>query len=554
MRKNWVGWAQGLVVVLIIALVASFFFLNMAGPVKPSPEDEPSGPSESATQTPPPVDPDGPQPGVPLVPVAEHKMWKLDEPVNPDRQLDYRSSSGALDLPEALGAELSPYWSQLVTWESCGSDMCAKVMVPLDWEEPGLAALSIAIRKVPSATGANGPLFVNPGGPGFGGQDFAEGLGADAWEGYDIVGWDPRGTGESTTVECGSTEQTDEVFELDGSPDDAAEEDALKDGWSEFARLCRDNSGQLLDHLTTVENVRDLDLIRHLLGAEKLNYVGVSYGTYVGAVYAELFPDRAGRLVLDSAVDITDDEEAVSQSEGFELALRNFATWCGDNEKCKLGDSADEVVDVIAGFLAGLDSKPITVGDRTLTQSLATTGVALFLYSDEEAYPSLSYVLGEAMAGQGEDLLNASDGLNGRDANSYETVAFAFPATRCVDGSDEGIAASYEWWEENKGKSPVFGTNMGMDLVCETWTAASAPPLKLTGAGAPPILVVGTTGDSATPYEHAISMAEQLESGVLLTLDGAGHGAVTGSNQCIKDAVAKFMEEGTAPEDGTVCT
>ncbi len=551
MGKNWVGWTQGVVVVLVVALVASFFFLGMAG----GPIPEPPAPSrEPSVQTPPAVDPSKAQPGVPLVPVEDHEVWDLGENLNEDRQLDVTADEGEIELPEALGTDLSPYWDQTVDWQPCDEELCAQILAPLDWEEPGKAAVEIAMRKVPSAEPTRGPLFVNPGGPGFGGQSFATNLGADAWEGYDIVGWDPRGTGESTAVECGTTEQTDEVFELDGSPDDAAERAALEKGWAEFARQCRENSGVLLDHITTIENVRDLDLLRHLLGAEKLNYVGVSYGTYVGAVYAELFPDRAGRLVLDSAVDITDDEESAAQSEGFELALRNYAEWCADNEKCILGDSVDEVVDGIADFLAGLDSEPIEVGDRVLTQGLATTGVALFLYSDEEAYPSLTYVINEAMQGEGSYLLGASDDLNGRTETSWETVAFAFPATRCVDSADEGIDASYEWWEKNRKKSPVFGTNMGVDFVCETWTAAPAPQLKLTAKGAPTILVVGTTGDSATPYEHAVSMAKQLEPGVLLTFDGAGHGAVTSGNKCIAKAVSKYLEEGVAPEDGTTCS
>ena len=551
MRKNWVGLTQGVVVVLVVSLVASFFLLGMAGgptPDPPAPSQEPS------VQTPPAVDASEVQPGVPLVPVEDHEMWTFDENLNEDRQLEVKAGAGEIALPEALGTDLAPYWNQTVDWQPCDEELCAQIMAPLDWDEPGTAAVEIAMRKVPSADPTRGPLFVNPGGPGFGGQSFATNLGVDAWQGYDIVGWDPRGTGESTAVECGTTQQTDEVFELDGSPDDAAERAALEDGWAEFARQCRESSGALLDHITTIENVRDLDLLRHLLGAEKLNYVGVSYGTYVGAVYAELFPERAGRLVLDSAVDITDDEESASQSEGFELALRNYAEWCADSDKCTLGDSTDEVVDGIADFLAGLDSEPIEVGDRVLTQGLATTGVALFLYSDEEAYPALTYVINEAMQGEGSYLLEASDDLNGRAENSWETVAFAFPATRCVDSADEGIDASYEWWEKNREKSPVFGYNMGVDFVCQTWTASPSPQLKLTAKGAPSILVVGTTGDSATPYEHAVSMAKQLESGVLLTFDGAGHGAVTSGNECIAAAVSTYLEEGAAPEDGTTCS
>ncbi|MDO5737565.1 MAG: alpha/beta hydrolase [Propionibacteriaceae bacterium] len=550
MRTRWSGWARSAVVMVIaIALVASYFLFGFSSGALP--EAQPS--VASTIQTPPAVEASGPLPGVPTVAISEHATWDDVEQLNPDRQLDADAGAAAAALPQPLGEDLASYWDQSVEWSPCGAQLCASVLAPLDWEEPGRAAVEIAMRKLPSSESSKGPLFVNPGGPGYGGQAFAVSLGVDAWKGYDIIGWDPRGTGESSRVECGTTEQTDGVFQLDGSPDDEDEKAALVDGWSGFARQCRDASGDLLDHLTTIENVRDLDLLRHLLGADKLNFLGVSYGTYVGAVYAELFPERTGRMVLDSAVNITNDKEAPSQSTGFELALRNYALWCADTEPCRLGDTADEVVDRIATFLAGLDEQPIPVGNRTLTQGLAAAGVAFYLYSDEKSYPGLTFAATDAMDGRASDLLGAADKLNGRGRDSYKTVAFAFPATRCVDGADEGIAAADRKWREKKARSSVFAANMGMDFVCETWTADSAPRLKLTAHGAPPILVVGTTGDSATPYEHAVSMAEQLESGVLLTFDGVGHGAVTSGNECVAAAVTTYLVDEAVPEDGTVC-
>ncbi len=562
MATNWVTMAEKTTVVLSIGLVASFFLFGMAGGGQAEPETTPMPSPTASPTTEPPAIPDptgapepepGIQPGVPLVSVGEMETWPPPDGRNQDRQLDYRTDDPSVVLPEAPSADLHGYWDQEVSWDACGDDECARVLVPLDWENPGEAALHIAMRRVAGADPSLGPLFVNPGGPGHGGQNYAQRLGEMGWDNYDVVGWDPRGTGESTGVQCGTTEQTDARFEMDATPEGPGDVAALRDGFSEFAQQCRDASGPLLDHLSTIENVRDLDLLRHLLGAQKLNYVGASYGTYVGAMYAQLFPERAGRLVLDSAVDITDDVDAPVQAEGFELALRNYAQWCVEQTVCVLGDTADDVVASIADFLANLKNDPIPVGDRLLTQNLATAGIALFLYADEQAYPTLTQVVSEGFLGRGALLLSAANSLNGRRESGYDTSTFAFPATLCVDWEDRGVDYAYGAWQEVARRSPVFGAHMGMSLVCETWTADSVPPLKITAEGAPTILVVGTTGDSATPYEHAVSMAEQLSSAVLLTLDGPGHGAVTSGNECISRSVAGFLIDGEPPQDGTVC-
>ena len=453
--------------------------------------------------------------------------------------------------------KLGDFYNQKVAWSKCKAhpaNECADVKVPLDYKKPGGKTITIAMMKVPAKSGKPiGTLFVNPGGPGIEGGTFATNLGSDKWKGYDIIAWDPRGSGESTHVQCGTTEQTDKAYFADGTPDDEAEKTALNDVWAAFARECREASGELLDHISTIENVRDLDLLRFLTGAEKLNYLGVSYGTFIGAMYAELFPERTGHLVLDSAMDITNEGE-VSQAEGFELALGLYADWCAGEGSCSLGNSRDEVISRINSFLHGLDAKPLKVGDRQVTQGQGANGIALFLYSGKEAYPGLTQLLDSAMNGDGRVILKASDLLSGRAENGWETVAYAFPAIRCVDQPDAGVAATEEARKKVAEKAPVFGGNMGSELVCERWTANSAPNLKLTGKGAAPILVVGATGDSATPYQQAVTMAKQLESGHLLTYDGPGHGSVTSGNACVDETVTAYFEDGTLPEDGKTCS
>lgn len=480
------------------------------------------------------------------------ETFTADAPLNPDRQTELVSDDDPLGLPDGLG-DLRAYAEQGIDWQVCGEALCAKVLAPLDWDDPASAAVELAVLKVPSADPTHDPLFVNPGGPGAGGTDFALQFQPDHWRGRDVIGWDPRGTGNSTHVVCGTLEETDELFELDSSPDDEAEDRALQDGYRGFAQQCREGSGKLLDHISSVDVARDMDLLRHLVGAEKLNFFGVSYGTYIGAMYATLFPSTSGRLILDGAVEITD-ADPVFQIEGFERAFVNWTEWCAGQEACALhGKSAEELQDQISEWLGSLDASPLDVGSRQLTQGLAATGIALFLYADDSAYRTLALVLQEAMAGQGQALLEAADQLNGRGADAYETIAFAFPAMLCSDASDEGIDAVPELAEEGWAKAPKLGRHMGLSYQCETWTVDPLPLWKLDAKDADPILVVGSTGDSATPYEQAERMAGQLEPARLLTFDGPGHGAVTGPNECIGDAVAKFLDSGELPDEGTVC-
>ncbi|GAA4890854.1 alpha/beta hydrolase [Tessaracoccus lubricantis] len=543
---------QMILAMIALALVGALFLGGMVGGRS---RDTPASPTRPGPVTPSPVPSGQRMPGVPATPVAEQPTVSPVEDPNPDRQLDYRAQGEpSVDFLDGLGS-YQEYATQTVEWEECaqgGRVQCTTVLAPLDWEDPAGDAIELAVTRVPGGDSSRGPLFVNPGGPGFGGQEMAVGL-AGRWENYDTYGWDPRGTGESTHVVCGTFEETEQMILLDGSPDDTAEDRALRQGSRDFAQQCRDGSGKLLDHLTTIDVVRDLDLLRHLAGAEKLNYVGVSYGTYVGAMYAQLFPDTAGRLVLDAAVEITD-REPTPQVAGFELALDNFIEWCAGSDLCDLGDDAAAIRADIDSMLTRLDQRPLEVNGRRLTQTLGALGIAVLLYEDDEAYRSLAQYIGEAIAGDGEALLTLADLYNGRTANSYGTPLYAFPAMGCVDGQDEGADAVLPAWRETFSVAPLMAPNMGTSYACEFWTADSAPQLDITAPGAPPILVVGTTGDSATPYEQAVSMAEQLESGSLLTLEGAGHGAVTGDNQCIAEAVDGFLYDGVVPAEGTRCT
>jgi pimeloyl-ACP methyl ester carboxylesterase len=479
-----------------------------------------------------------------------------DRPVEPFPDV---TPAGFADPPPGQG--LQRYLDQVIEWVPCAAGSvegdCADILVPLDYADPDGQAITLAVFKRPPAdgVGAMGPLFVNPGGPGTPGRGVAAWLDAASLPGYSLVGWDPRGVGASTPVVCDT--DLDALRALDASPDDAAEEEAFVDGWRAFDQSCLAQSGRLLQHVGTADTVADLDLLRALLGADRLNYLGYSYGTAIGALYAQTYPDKVGRMVLDSPVNITDND-SVSQAAGFDVAFGNFADWCVESG-CRLATpgmatGADLVTATIA-WLDALDQVPVPVGDRFLTQSLASDGLALYLYQDASAYPDLADALGEAEVGDGAALLEAADGLWERnDDGSYSPALGAFTAIRCVDGTDSGLAGAFAEWRKEAAEAPLFGGSAGLDVACEVWPVrASLDDVTITAAGAAPILVVGATGDSATPYEYAQWMEEQMPSARLLTYDGPGHATYGGRNDCVDTTVNTYLNEGTLPPKGTVC-
>lgn len=475
---------------------------------------------------------------------------------SPDRQRPTATRarpSGFADPP--LGSGAGRYLHERIAWTACGKFSCGSVRVPLDWDRPDGPAITLRMKKA-AATGKHlGTMFINPGGPGSSGQDMLSDFDVSKFPGYDVIGWDPRGSGASTPVRCGTDAQTDAYFGLDSSPDDQKEWSELEAGTKAFTQQCRAASGPLLDHISTIDTARDLDLLRYLVGDSRLNYLGISYGTFIGATYAEMYPGRVGRMVLDSAVNITDDQ-SVTQTMGFDKAFRSFAGWCAAaGDQCPLGASADAVVKNVTGWLSRMDSRPVTVGSRTLTQSLAATGIAFYLYSGAKSYRYLGASIAWAQRGKGEYLLSAADYLNGRDPESgdWESSAYAFPAINCLDSADDGLAGVRRQWGDDVRRAPVLGPALGASAVCAYWTARPVEQMRLTASGAAPILVLGVTGDPATPYVQAQWMARQLNSGVLVTWRGAGHSAWSLGNSCVRGAVTGYMDSGTVPRSGLTC-
>jgi len=455
------------------------------------------------------------------------------------------------------GDGLTPYAGQRLAWTDCaGGTECAEVLAPLDYADPGARAVTLSLRrKAATASPRIGTLFVNPGGPGASGKDLVGSFETAGLERYDIVGWDPRGTGDSTPVKCfGTDAEADAYNDLDFSPDTGAERSALIEGVYELGAACWQNSGVLLEHISTIETVRDLDLLRQLVGDKQLHFFGYSYGTQIGATYAELFGQTAGRLVLDAAVNITDNDDVI-QAMGFDLALGNFAGWCA-RQACELGNSKEKVIAAITGLFDRLDGAPVRTGARTLTQSLAVTGTAALLYGGTAAWPNLEAALGAAIKGKGQGLLWAADILNSRDQRGqYGPMFYSFPAIACLDtDEDKGVIDADRVWQQDSTKAPIFGRYFGPQYGCALWPVRPSRQVQIAGEDAGPLLVVGGLGDNATPYQQAVSMAEQLTSGVLVTYVGEGHGSYGGKSTCVDAIVVAYLVNGIVPADGVRCS
>ena len=460
---------------------------------------------------------------------------------------------GIVDPP--AGAGLGRYAAQKLDWSGCTRRVqCAKVSAPLDWAAPDGRALTLVMGRVKATASPRlGSLFLNPGGPGGSGLNLLAGFPTAGLEHWDLVSWDPRGVGLSTPVRCSSDAELDRLFALDGSPDDDAEASALNTAVVGFGRDCLARSGALLEHISTADTVRDLDLLRGLVGDARLHYLGFSYGTQIGAQYADTFPEHTGAMVLDGAVDLGDDSR-VDQIQGFERALGHFAAWCA-TQRCALGNDRSAVLASVKRLLADLDAHPLPgTGGRQLTQQLGVSGVVTPLYDGTAGWPRLLDALDQAGRGQGAGLLALADSGNERARDGrYGSIAASFPAIRCRDSQAESVAAADKRAASLVPKAPVLGPFNGADVYCPLWPVAPAPPTgRLHRVGDRPVVVVGTTGDPATPYEYAVDMARDLDSAVLITHEGEGHTAY-GSSACVRQLVQAYLNDDRVPAAGVRC-
>ncbi|AUY52295.1 alpha/beta hydrolase [Streptomyces sp. CB01881] len=477
--------------------------------------------------------------------------------------------------PKPTGAAdpaLKPFYGQQIAWTPCADDpatdkvdesavQCGKLKVPLDYTNPAGDTLEVAVVRNPAAKQDQrvGSLLVNPGGPGGSGVGMVK-RNPKQFDGplhdrFDTIGFDPRGVGLTTPVNCLDDGARDEWVTTD-TPGDAH--------GKVLADACQAKFGKVLPFIGTRNTARDMDVLRAALGDQKLNYFGLSYGTYLGSLYAEEFPDRVGRLVLDGAVDpsVPLAQHNIAQYAAFEHSLEAFAANCATKSSCPLGKDPGAAAGKLADFLDGLKEKPLTTASgRKLTANAAWTAMIDGLYGDEQGWESLRNDVGWAMVrGKGDYLLARADDSNHRDKDGHYSVsADAYTAIHCADGGTgvpvgDDLKAAYA---ELAAKAPLLTRHEPsfalFDPDCRSWPFRSAEkPHPIASKSDATIVVVGSTGDAATPYASAEKLAAQLGKAVLLTREGEGHTGY-GWSKCIRTSVDAFLTDGTVPAAGTRC-
>jgi len=501
-----------------------------------------------------------------LVAVAVRSGSRLDSTDVPDYDpaAPTPSAGPATTAPDP---RLGRFYAQTLDWNACGGTRCATLEVPLDYAHPGRGTirLNVVMRLADDQDDKVGALVVNPGGPGAPGSAEAEQAASYFREPllryFDIVGFDPRGTGDSEPVDCLSDADLDAFLAADPDPDTPTEEQTFARATRSLGRGCVELSGNLASHISTIESARDMDVLRAALGERAMSYFGSSYGTELGATYAELFPDRVGRFVLDGAVDPKLDNlhDSLAQAKGFETALRAYVANCVEtSDSCFLGRSVEDGLATISGLLDQVDDEPLPTSlGRPLTQGLAVNGIIAPLYS-RSYWIVLSSALRSALDGNGTQLLQLADAYASRNADGtyVDNLMEAFPAISCLD-DPEGLSVKQvpTVIPQFENASPTLGRIFAWGMVgCHDWPARSTEkPLTIDAAGAAPIVVIGTTRDPATPMEWATALASQLDSGVLIQREGDGHTGYNSDNDCVDEAVEHYLIEGKVPADGLRC-
>lgn len=469
------------------------------------------------------------------------------------------------DMP-AVPAKLTEFYNQKVKWENCkDKSQCTKIKVPLDYKNPEKKSIELALKKRPANKKAIGSLLINPGGPGASGQEmiananyfFPKAL----QDNFDIIGFDPRGVGQSAPVKCLSDDELGKLLES-AYPDTPEGKEKSQADAQRIAESCHEKSGDLLPHVGTENAARDMDIIRHLAGDPRLYYLGYSYGTSLGGMYAELFPKNVGRMVLDGAVssNISNFEQSLAQMKGFEKALDAYLKDCltKNKNKCPFKGNIADARKQISYLLRQTLNQPVpNENGRKLTQSALIYGIVAALY-DDATWPVLSQAFTVLFQQQNPSIfLLLFDSYTGRKDDKFINNSMeANWAINCADYQASGDPA--KWAEESKilaKESPIFGATMQYnDAICAAWKYQPKNKIgPFTATGSAPIVVVGTTGDPATPHQWAKDFAKNLQNGHLVTWEGEGHTAYGHSTACVDNAINAYLLNGSVPQKNLVC-
>ena len=471
------------------------------------------------------------------------------------------------DVPEGL----EKFYKQKLGWVPCKDDakmQCADVKVPLDYKKPGGKGITVAMAKLPAKGGKPiGSLFINPGGPGESGIDMVsradKTFSKDVMDKYDIIGFDPRGVGSSTPIDCIDEREMAEVLDSDFDMETEAGRKARKAQARQIAKGCKEKSGELLAHVGTESAARDMDVLRGLVGDEKLNYIGLSYGTQLGGMYADLFPKKVGRMVLDGAANPQQSflPSTYTQMLSFEKSFERYAERCVKAGNCPLGSSVDAAKKKMRALLDQARVKPFKTSDpnRPLNRSMLHSTVISLLYEDRtwsvfnQAFDQL------IRQNDGSLFLKIFDATSSREGDGNKgNRAEAYWAINCADYAQESEADYLKYAKKLKREAPAIGAFSAQDTVA-FYMCAELPhhpksnPGPYRAKGSAPIVVIGTRHDPATPYHWAQALHKTLENSVLLTWEGDGHLAYRRAGSCIQSPVDKYLLTGEVPKDGLVC-
>jgi pimeloyl-ACP methyl ester carboxylesterase len=463
------------------------------------------------------------------------------------------------DYPKTLAG----YYAQEINWQSCNQDFrCATLAVPIDYTKLSTGTFEIALLKYEARTSKKlGSLIVNPGGPGGSGVDYAyaaEYIFSPAiLDRYDIVGFDPRGVSRSAPIRCLNDKELDANNNSDSKPDNEKEFQQILIDTKKYVETCKDKNKHLASY-GTANVARDMDILREALGDKQLNYMGKSYGTYLGTLYAQFFPDKVGRVVLDGAVDptISNFQQTLTQAVGFDQAFSSFSKDCLTKKNCSLPQGKEAAIAEMERLFARAAKKPLPTksSERTLSETLMVLGTASAMYDSETGWPKLRKAIAQAQTGYGDEFLELADEYTGRQSDgSYPNNEFDSGAViDCLDVEESRTVTQIKRDAEAFAEqAPLFGPYLAYGgLTCKYFGQSQEVTISATQT-TNPIVVIGTTGDPATPYEWAQGLNKLLTNSVLVSLTGEGHTGQGQGNACIDDQIDDFYLTGKVPTTST---